>query len=229
MTHDRIAATFDEWAKTGRAERLEDGHGDVVRQVIERMSFQAGDQILDLGCGSGWGTRLLANGAPGSGAVGIDVSAEMIAKADSLHDWTYRARYEKGTFEALDFPDGKFNKLFSMEALYYAVDLDKALTEMFRVLKSGGTADIVIDCYRESEHTANWNESVGLELNFLSIDEWTSRFGTAGFVNVTTERVIDSRGPGDEASFEPNVHYPSWQSRVELHEAGSLWIHAEKA
>ncbi|MFT7480747.1 MAG: trans-aconitate methyltransferase, partial [Gammaproteobacteria bacterium] len=74
MSHDKIASTFDDWAKSGRAERLEDGHGDVVRQVIARMDFKAGDQTLDLGCGSGWATRLLANGAPGSGAIGIDVS-----------------------------------------------------------------------------------------------------------------------------------------------------------
>ena len=229
MSHDKIASTFDEWASSGRAERLEDGHGDVVRQVIEHMEFKAGDQILDLGCGSGWGTRLLANGAPGSGAIGVDVSPEMISKADSLHDWTYRARYEKGTFEALDFPDGKFNKIFSMEALYYAIDLDRALAEMFRVLKPGGTADIVLDYFKESVHTADWPDKVGLELKHLSESEWTSRFEGAGFQNVRTQRVIDSRGPGDEASFEPSAHAPSWQVRVELHEAGSLWIHAEKS
>ena len=53
-------------------------------------------------------TRLLANGAPGSGAVGVDVSPAMIAKADELHDWTYRARYEKGftRYTWLDAGDG---------------------------------------------------------------------------------------------------------------------------
>lgn len=228
MSHEKIAATFDEWATTGRAEGLEQGHGDVVRQVIAEMEFRAGDQVLDLGCGSGWGTRLLANGAPGSGAVGIDVSPEMIAKADASHDWTYRARYEKGTFEALDFPDGKFNKIFSMEALYYAVDLDRALAEMFRVLKPGGTADIVVDFYKDSPHTASWPDMVGLELNHLSEEEWKTRFEAAGFSPVETRRVIDTRGPGDEGAFEPSTHAPTWQVRVELHAAGSLWIHAEK-
>ncbi len=40
--------------------------------------------------------------------------------------------------------------------------------------------------------------------------------------------MIDSRGPGDEASFEPSAHAEDWKTRVELHEAGTLWIHGEK-
>jgi len=229
MSHKKIASTFDDWARTGRAEGLEDGHGDVVRQVIARMEFKAGDQTLDLGCGSGWATRLLANGAPGSGAIGVDVSPEMIAKAEGLHDFTYRARYERGTFEQLEFADAKFNKAFSMEALYYATDLEQALSELFRVLKSGGTSDIILDHFKESPQTANWGEAVGLDLTFLAEAEWISRFESAGFTSVTTERVIDSRGPGSEADFEPGPHHATWRDRVELHEAGSLWIHADKS
>ena len=83
----------------------------------------------------------------------------MIAQAESLHDFTYRARYETGTFESLAFPDGKFDRVFSMEALYYSVDLDSSLAEIFRVLKPGGVADIVIDCYVESAHTEHWSRS----------------------------------------------------------------------
>jgi hypothetical protein len=45
---------------------------------------------------------------------------------------------------------------------------------------------------------------------------------------VRTSRVIDSRGPGDEADFTPGPHFPDYRTLVELHEAGSLWIHAEK-
>lgn len=228
MSHDRIRETFDDWAERGRAEGMEESHGDVVRQVIARMGIRPGDQTLDLGCGSGWATRLLAAAAPGAGAVGVDASPKMIARAEADHDLTSRARYETGTFEALDFPDGKFQRAFSMEALYYAVDLEAALAELFRVLKPGGTADVVIDRFRESPHTESWDTTVGIAMHWLGEDEWKEAFERAGFANVRTERVLDSRGPGDEASFEPDPHCPDWRTRVELHEAGSLWIHAEK-
>lgn len=228
MSHDAIRKVFDEWATSGRADGMEQGHGDVVRQVIARMGIRPGQQILDLGCGHGWATRLLGQAAPGAQAIGIDASHAMIEVAESRHDFTARARYERGVFEEIDFKDGKFDRIFSMEALYYAVDLDRALAEMQRVLKPGGSVDVVIDRYKESPHTEGWHDQVGVTMHWLGEDEWRALFERDGFVNVRTERVIDSRGPGDEASFQPSEHCPTFQVRKELHEAGSLWIHAEK-
>ena len=90
----------------------------------------------------------------------------MIAKSEALHDLTSRARYERGRFEALEFSDGKFDRVFSMEALYYAVDLEQAITEIHRVLKPGGR-------YACSEYLLtpyfDWNneEHVALHKSFL--------------------------------------------------------------
>jgi ubiquinone/menaquinone biosynthesis C-methylase UbiE len=228
MTHEAIALTFDRWALEGKDAGMEDGHGDVVRQVIDKMDIRPGQQILDLGCGNGWATRILGQAAPGTGAVGVDASKEMIARAESLHSYTIRARYEVGTFETLNLPDGRFDRIFSMEALYYAVDLAKTLTEMLRVLKSGGTADVVLDFYWEAESTHVWSEAMGLAMNLLSEAEWKTAFEEAGFDDANLCRVVDSRGPGDEAEFVPSPCFPDWSARVAAHEAGSLWIHAVK-
>lgn len=228
MTNNAVAKTFDAWVESGRADGLEQGHKDVVQQVIARMDIRAGMQTLDLGCGTGWATRVLAASAPGSGAVGVDVSPAMIKRAEELHDLTSRARYEAGPFEALDFPDGKFDRVFSMEALYYSTELDKALGEAFRVMKSTGTLHLVVDRFKESPHTESWEEMVGVPLQWLSEAEWTAAIQAAGFSDVTTERVIDSRGPGDEDSFQPTKHTPDYQTRVELHGAGSLYCRAVK-
>lgn len=228
MSHENIVSTFDSWAKDGRAEGMEEGHGDVVRQVVSQLEIRPGMQSLDLGCGSGWATRLLASAAPGAGAVGVDASPEMIARAESGHDLTSRARYEVGTFEALDFPDGRFDRIFSMEALYYATDLPKALAEVFRVTKPNGHCDLVVDRFRESAQTESWEEICGVAMHYLSEAQWKDAVIAAGFTEVTCTRVIDSRGPGSEEEFEAGVHIATWQDKVELHEAGSLWIHGVK-
>ena len=219
------ADVFDQWAREGKDAGMEEGHSDVVRQVLETMDVRAGDQILDLGCGNGWATRLLAQLAPGTQAIGVDAAPAMIARAEELHSYTIRARYEESVFEELEFPDGKFQRIFSMEALYYSTEPARVIAEMHRLLSEGGTADIVIDCYKERESTHSWGESINLTLQVLSEAEWAQLFTDAGFSHVETKRVIDSRGPGDEADFTPNETYPDFATRASFHEAGSLWIH----
>ena len=60
----------------------------------------------------------------------------------------------------------------------------------------------------------------------LSESAWAQLFTDAGFTKVETSRVIDSRGPGDEADFTPSDTYPDFASRTQFFEQGSLWIHA---
>lgn len=228
MSHERIATTFDSWAESGRGDRMEHGHGDVVGQVIPQLGIKAGDQALDLGCGTGWATRLLAKSAPGAGAVGVDISPSMIKKAEEQHSFTIRARYEVMPFEDLDLKDGAFSHVFSMEAMYYAPDIDKALAEAHRVLKAGGRIDVVVDFYKENEPTGVWAETVDAPMAWLTEAEWVERFEKAGFADVTTARVVDSRGAGDEGDFTPSDSFPDWETFQKYRAMGSLWIHGKK-
>ncbi len=228
MSYEKVTTTFDEWARTGRDVGMEEGHGDAVRQVLEQLEIGSSERILDLGCGNGWATRLLAKAGAGTSAVGVDASPEMIKRAEELHSFTIRARYEQGHFESLEFDDKFFDRAFSMEALYYAIDLDKALSELLRVLKRGAPADIVINCFREHALSHRWSELLGVDMNLLSEGEWGTRFQDAGFSEVATARVLDSRGPGKERDFEPDKWAPDWKSKVAAYEAGSLWIRAVK-
>jgi arsenite methyltransferase len=228
MSHAGIVDVFDRWAGNGRAESMESGHGDVVRQVVARMSFRPGQTILDLGCGNGWATRMLAQSAAGVSAVGVDVAPAMVARAEAQTSSTLRARFEVARFEELPFADEKFDKTFSMEAIYYSVDLDRALAEIRRVSKPGGTVDLVLDCFAESPTTRGWSALVGLPMHCLSEVEWTMRLEQAGFTSIAAARVIDSRGPGDRAAFRPNAHCPDWETQAALHAAGSLWLSARR-
>lgn len=228
MSHEILAETFDRWAAAGRAAEMENEHGDVARQVIARMGIRAGDQILDLGCGGGWTTRLLARAAAGAQATGVDISPGMIAEAERQHTNTIRARYVVGSFERLDLPDARFQRVFSLEALYYAPDLAAALAEILRVLRPGGTCDVVVEYYAENERTAFWPEKTGVPMLRLSESQWREAFERAGFADLATQRVVDARGLGDPGSFRPSECYPDWATWTSVHGAGFLWIRAVK-
>ncbi len=228
MTHQQLAETFDAWAQAGRHKGMELEHGDVVGQVLARMDLQAGESVLDLGCGSGWATRLIAQAKPGVSAIGVDISPAMIAQAEKEHRLTIRARYEVAPFESLPFGMGKFDRAFSMEALYYATDLPKCLREIARVLKPRGRADVVLDYYAENRGTALWPQVCGVTMQCLSEEQWCAAFLEAGFASVERERVRDARGPGKQADFQPSECYCDWSIWKSVKDAGSLWIRARR-
>lgn len=112
---------------------------DLFNEHVSRYKFAArllreGTKVLDLGCGTGYGTAELA--AAGS-IVGADVSAEAVAYA--------RAHYERDgvTFleascDALPLPDHQFDLITAFEVIEHLDNWRGLLAEARRLLRSGG-------------------------------------------------------------------------------------------
>jgi trans-aconitate methyltransferase len=99
--------------------------------VVEWLNPQAGERILDLGCGDGQLTQRI--GAAGAQVYGADLSPEMVAAA--------RARAveaEVANAEALPHADASFDAVFSNAALHWVRDHEAMLRQVHRVLKAGG-------------------------------------------------------------------------------------------
>ena len=58
---DKTAKVFDRWAKAGRAEEMEEGHGVTVGKFLGSISIDKQFSFLDIGCGNGWVVRKLPN------------------------------------------------------------------------------------------------------------------------------------------------------------------------
>ena len=98
--------------------------------VFELLNPQAGERILDLGCGEGTLTEKIAG--TGAEVVGIDASEEMIAgaKARGLDARLMNA-------EQLPF-EHEFDGVFSNAVLHWVRDHDAMLEGVHRALKPGG-------------------------------------------------------------------------------------------
>src|SRR5580658_1271245 len=84
-TDERMRREFNEWAEAGRGEEMENHHISITQQTLALMKLKPGERVLDLGCGAGWASRLLAQAVssadkPGQ-VIGLDVSDEMIRRA----------------------------------------------------------------------------------------------------------------------------------------------------
>ena len=84
---EKLQQEFNRWATAGEGPKMENHHLDITAKTIRRMNLRPGERVLDLGCGSGWATRLLARlvgeGPDGFGqVVGLDVEDESKERLD---------------------------------------------------------------------------------------------------------------------------------------------------
>lgn len=95
-----------------------------------------GKDVLDLGCGVGYGTALLAERA--RRAVGIDLDPDAIAYARRRYGAT-NVEYREDDALALGLVDGSFDVVCSFETIEHVADRDALLREVRRVLRPGGS------------------------------------------------------------------------------------------
>jgi SAM-dependent methyltransferase len=220
---EQLRTEFNEWARAGKGESMEAGHGPVGKQAIALMQVGRDARVLDVGCGSGWATRLLADYAVSGRVTGIDISDEMVNLARESSRSHPNTDFEVASAEQLPFPANEFTHAFSMESLYYYRNIPKALKEIQRVLRPGGSFFAVVDLYWENEATHQWIDTLKVPVELLSIDDYRSLFIDAGFVNIRDRRILDPRPVPDDyagGSFKSREDYESYRREGSLMMSG---------
>jgi SAM-dependent methyltransferase len=116
---------------------------DVHEQVARRFVDEELTPVLDVGCGEGE----LARHLPAGGWVGVDASAEMLARAPEPH--------RQADATALPSPDGSFRSVALLYVLYHLPDPALALGEARRALRSGGLVAVAAPSRHDSPELAN--------------------------------------------------------------------------
>jgi ubiquinone/menaquinone biosynthesis C-methylase UbiE len=115
--------------------------------LLDMAAIARGERVLDVACGTGLVTFAAARAsAPGGGALGVDISGEMI-KAAGFRARRRRARniaFARMDAEALDLPDASFDVALCALGLMYAPSPEQALAEMRRVLRPGGRIALAV-------------------------------------------------------------------------------------
>jgi trans-aconitate 2-methyltransferase len=118
----------------------------MATEALTSLRFAQDDRVLDVGCGDGFLTRVVAGMVPDGRAVGVDASPRMIATAQAggqaapSGPWFVVADARR-----LPFAES-FDTVVSFNALHWVPEQEQALREIGSVLRSDGRALIQMVC-----------------------------------------------------------------------------------
>lgn len=107
-------------------------------KFLDWLSLPDGLRWLDVGCGTGSFTELILDRSPASKISAVDPSADQIAFAKSKPG-AQRIDFRQGDAMALPFAENAFDVAVLALVIQYISDRDKAMAELVRVVRPGGT------------------------------------------------------------------------------------------
>jgi len=193
---------FNHWAEEGRGEEMEKHHISITQQTLALMDLKPGERVLDLGCGAGWATRLMAQivGAgerPGQ-VIGLDLSDEMIRRARAGSKAYENVMFVAGSAQQIPWDENFFNKVLSVESFYYYADQGRALAELFRVMAPRGWLFILINLYKDNPYSLRWVEELKVPVQVRSEQEYIDLLRAHTFEDVRAVRIPDQTPTPEE-------------------------------
>src|SRR3954465_806444 len=193
---DRLQQEFNRWAEAGEGEKMRNHHLDITEKTLRLMNLRPGERVLDLGCGSGWATRMLArlvaDGPEGFGqVVGVDVADEMIRQARAESKDFDNILYVWGSAQQIPWEENFFDKVLSVESFYYYADQDRALAELFRVMAPHARLFILINLYKDNHYSLRWVNELKVPVQAKSEAEYVALLKAHAFEDVQAVRIPD--------------------------------------
>jgi len=157
-------------------------------RTMEEMGIGPRDRVLEIGFGGGPNLAPLAARAREGCVVGLDLSGDMVAAARRHHRKLVasgRMELHQGNIQDMPFRAASFDSACSVNNLYFWPDPARALEEVKRVLKPGGTFVIT---FRPRSALGPMRVLAPRGFRFYNPDEVGEMLRAAGFAEVATHK-----------------------------------------
>jgi malonyl-CoA O-methyltransferase len=166
-----------------------------VKLILDYFGDLNGKRVADIGCGKGRFARIFKHSYPGAEIAALDLSQQMLryAPPDLLRC--------SGSMTDLPFDSAVFDAVYATESLEHAVDIEKAVSEICRIVKPGGHI-VIID--KNAEH---WGQ--------LETPAWEKWFRREELENLLRRdcREVSSRFISYWEDVEPDGLFLAWLAR----------------
>jgi SAM-dependent methyltransferase len=137
-------------------ERIAETFGPIHDRVVEALAVEPGTRVLDVACGTG-GVALRAARA-GADVVGVDITADQLAKARrAAEEERLAIRFDECNCQELPYGNAEFDAVASVFGAIFASDHERTAAELARVCRPGGRLALTawpVDAWSETHARA---------------------------------------------------------------------------
>ncbi|MFZ4666375.1 MAG: class I SAM-dependent methyltransferase [Prochlorotrichaceae cyanobacterium] len=173
-----------------------DGYYTQPRKVAEEIQALQAKTVLEVGCGMGFNSRFLAEKFAAMQFLGLDLSPENLRWATRSTPVYPNLQFRQGDFNQTGLAPASQEVVFAIECLCYAPDISVVLSELYRVLRSGGRL-IIYDGYRcegfdqqsDDYRMATQLAELGMALpqGFRTLQTWLDIAQSVGFRTIVCD------------------------------------------
>jgi ubiquinone/menaquinone biosynthesis C-methylase UbiE len=160
--------------------------GQITRNTLKALEIEPEHNVLEIGFGGGLGIEALTNRLSTGVITGVDFSADMVNKAQSRFRTEIaqdRVVIRQGDISQLPFADRSFDRVFTVDTIYFWPDTCHGMAEIYRVLKAGGVAGIGL----RSKGKMRTHAVTKYNFNLYDEDEVVELMKQARFLNIRAE------------------------------------------
>jgi len=150
------------------SERLADQAETLTSLLHNDTRFPAGSRVLEVGCGTGAQTIILARNSPGALITSVDISNDSLQRAEKMvrQEGITNVTFQQGDIFHLPVVLGSFDHIFVCFVLEHLAEPGLALLHLYPFLKDGGTITVI-----EGDHGSTFfhpeNEDASLAVHCL--------------------------------------------------------------
>ncbi len=144
----------------------------VAPQYVDFARIHDGNRVLDVGCGTGALASTIVSLRPHCRVNGIDPSPEYVSCAQARSTGA-AITYQVGDAQSLTFPDSTFDATVSLLVFNFIPDARKAVAELRRVTRRGGSISAAVWDYGEGMQMLRifWDAAVAVDSTAERLDE----------------------------------------------------------
>lgn len=193
----QLEAEFDKWAQKGWGAELELDNRFLMESAVKLLDLKPGVRVLDLSCGSGLATRMIADRLAGiktrGRVIGVDISPRMLELARHASRDYPNVYFIRGSADSIPSPDESFYQVMCVESFYYYPEQGKALDEIYRVMTHQGRLYVVLRLYSDNPYADEFLSHLSIPVHVRSMTEYVAMLREHGFGEVQASRLPEPR------------------------------------